>query len=496
MLDRRWVKSGLRLGGLIVVFGGAGLFTGCAATVPMALPDLDLQMKMSAPPQNGALIYVYRNEAFGGAVKMPVFIDGAYRGDTVAKSFLVAPVPPGPHEVLSKAENDSRTTVMAEPGRAYFVWQEVKMGLVMARSQLQQVNETRGRAAVNECRLIASSGAPANPPAWTPPPSLTPVAAAPLPNLAPVATPPPNLASVAALPPPGPAQPAPVVTAPLTSALPAPVPATLAPATIPYPGAPIPMFPAPPPAAAMGLPPTSSAASTEWSPAAVPEVPAGQVPPVAIAAPAPGFVATPVWAPAAAPPPVALPNAVSTTAASPRAPGAERHDGFFLRFSLGPGYAAAREDKTSGKLSGSSATGIFAIGFSPIEDLAIHLNSEVDMVFSGQVDLPAGRAEDDKSDTLRNVGVGISYYLMPLNLYFSGALLAAKGYRQPAGQSKIDESKWGVGLSLSAGKEWWVSDNWGLGVFGRFHMSTFDGQGAGEKYTTNALTLGGSFTFN
>lgn len=45
---------------------------------------------------------------------------------------------------------------MLEVGRNYFVWQELKMGLWMARGKLQEVNEATGRAGVLESKLLAA----------------------------------------------------------------------------------------------------------------------------------------------------------------------------------------------------------------------------------------------------------------------------------------------------------------------------------------------------
>lgn len=75
-------------------------------------------------------------------------------GRSAAKTYLMLEVAPGQHTVTSKTENDSSVTVNAAAGRNYFLWQEVKMGLMAARSNLQQVDETTGRAGVQECKLI------------------------------------------------------------------------------------------------------------------------------------------------------------------------------------------------------------------------------------------------------------------------------------------------------------------------------------------------------
>jgi len=156
---------------------------GCA-TVPMASVEEDLRVKNLAPPPDAALIYLYRNEFAGYAIHMDVSLDGIPAGQTVWDSFMVWEVSPGQHYLLSHAENDSMIPLFVQPGRRYFVWQEVKMGLFMARSELQLVPEPKGLSGVNDCKLVQMRSyprrapIPAPPPAPMPPPAPAPGGAA------------------------------------------------------------------------------------------------------------------------------------------------------------------------------------------------------------------------------------------------------------------------------------------------------------------------------
>ena len=127
--------------------------TGCAS-VPMASPEQDAKAKTFKVQQGKANIYIYRNESMGSAVKMPVLVDGKMVGDTVAKTYILTTVNPGKHTILSKTENDSTLDIMAERGKNYFVWQEVKMGAWSARSKLQLVDEATGKKGVADSKLI------------------------------------------------------------------------------------------------------------------------------------------------------------------------------------------------------------------------------------------------------------------------------------------------------------------------------------------------------
>jgi len=130
------------------------LVLAACASVPKAPPERDLAAKQFQVFPGKAQLYVFRDESLGGAVRMSVLLDGRWIGDTAAQTFLTVPVDPGPHKLLSKAENDSEIEFTAEPDQAVFVWQEVKMGLWSARSKLQLKDETTGRAAVSNCSLV------------------------------------------------------------------------------------------------------------------------------------------------------------------------------------------------------------------------------------------------------------------------------------------------------------------------------------------------------
>ena len=162
---------------------------GCA-TVPMASAEEDLRVKKLVPPVDAALIYLYRNESFGAGVHMDVLMDGWAAGQTVANTYMVWQVRPGVHMVTSKAENDTSIGVDTVAGHRYFIWQEVKMGVMYARSRLQLVSDAEGLKGVNECKLVQmprpsqrSNQPPAQPPPKPSPPALD-VTSAPAPAVA------------------------------------------------------------------------------------------------------------------------------------------------------------------------------------------------------------------------------------------------------------------------------------------------------------------------
>jgi hypothetical protein len=57
---------------------------------------------------------------------------------------------------MGKAENESRVGFDAVAGRLYYFWQEVKIGVMLARNAISQVDEASGKAGVTESKLIAT----------------------------------------------------------------------------------------------------------------------------------------------------------------------------------------------------------------------------------------------------------------------------------------------------------------------------------------------------
>ncbi len=131
---------------------------GCAS-VPMGDPALDASLKTFATKPGVAGLYIYRNENFGAALRMDVEVDGQPLGQTAAKTYFYKEVPPGKHVVTSRSENNDTIDVDTAGGKLYFIWQEVKMGLLYARTKLNLMGEEEGKKGVLESKLAAPSAA-------------------------------------------------------------------------------------------------------------------------------------------------------------------------------------------------------------------------------------------------------------------------------------------------------------------------------------------------
>lgn len=131
------------------------LVSGCAS-VPMASKEEDVAAKSFRVPSDKGRIYVYRNELLGGAVKMPITVDGKLVGSTVKNTYFIFDVSPGTHELGCVGETPGKVTVDAKAGEAAYVWQEMKMGMWAASCAMHVVDEQKGRQGVSECTLAVS----------------------------------------------------------------------------------------------------------------------------------------------------------------------------------------------------------------------------------------------------------------------------------------------------------------------------------------------------
>ncbi len=127
------------------------LIISACASVPLAPPEADMKARNMSAPKDKALVYLYRNQVIGAALKMAVHIDGKYAGDTAANTYLMQLLPPGKHEITSVAGNIATFILDARAGETYYIWQSVES---YGGSKLQRVDSGTGRQGVNESKLI------------------------------------------------------------------------------------------------------------------------------------------------------------------------------------------------------------------------------------------------------------------------------------------------------------------------------------------------------
>jgi hypothetical protein len=140
----------------------ACLVAGCATMPPPATSEMDARGKSFAVAQGKANIYLYRNENLS-AETMRVSVNSKAAGATGRATYFLWEVDPGIYDISADSENTSNVRIVAEPGKSYYIWQEVKidrrfflLGIVIAGSDLHVVDDDTGRWGVSECTRIQS----------------------------------------------------------------------------------------------------------------------------------------------------------------------------------------------------------------------------------------------------------------------------------------------------------------------------------------------------
>jgi hypothetical protein len=141
--------------GKVTVICAIAFLAGCAS-VNKAPPEADSAAKTFQPKAGVAQVYVYRNESLGAALSMPVAVDGKLAGSTGPNSYFKFDLAPGRHHITSQGDG-SALDLDTEAGKLYFVWQEVKMGMMSGGSKLQLVDAEKGKKGVSECSLIQAN---------------------------------------------------------------------------------------------------------------------------------------------------------------------------------------------------------------------------------------------------------------------------------------------------------------------------------------------------
>jgi hypothetical protein len=237
----------------------------------------------------------------------------------------------------------------------------------------------------------------------------------------------------------------------------------------------------PAPAAAPATAPAADAAAPATPPAPTAPPPGYAYPPPAYYPPA--YYAPPPTAPAYYPPPAypppgyPAPGYYAAPAGPP--PGYHEHDGFYMRLSMGPGYlhtkmSAYGQDQT---IKGSGFGMNVAFGGAVARNLVIF--GELTALSAMDPTVEAGSYSttvNDASIDLMGIGPGVAYYLEPANVYLSGTIslsqVTANDNSNNSNNNSADLTDFGFGLSLTVGKEWWVSANWGLGISGMFRYAS------------------------
>lgn len=182
-----------------------------------------------------------------------------------------------------------------------------------------------------------------------------------------------------------------------------------------------------------------------------------------------------------------------------------QHKGFFLSMGIGPNFPGIT-DKVAGvydlKFTGTGALFDLKIGGAIKENLILHAT-----ILSSTISGPKTTFADGSSENSSNgltlgetsIGAGITYYLMPSNIFLSGSL-GIGNFSVLDDDNDIDVSTdRGFSMQLKAGKEWWVSRRWALGValtYSKTSLTNKPGGGVEERMNSNNFGILFNATLN
>jgi hypothetical protein len=148
----------------------------------------------------------------------------------------------------------------------------------------------------------------------------------------------------------------------------------------------------------------------------------------------------------------------------------DHEEGFFLRLAAGAGPAGTEIEVDSDnrfKFDGTGADVEVAIGGIVMPNLAVHgtlwgwlitdPDAEIELFDVGE-----GSGTVDGDFSLSGIGAGLTYFIMPINMYLTGSVGFGVLSFDFGGLSL--ESDTGFSLEAALGKEWFVSDRWGIGL--------------------------------
>jgi hypothetical protein len=191
------------------------------------------------------------------------------------------------------------------------------------------------------------------------------------------------------------------------------------------------------------------------------------------------------------PPPHQAPPKV---AEPPRPWAPHEHRGMHLRALIGPGYTSASTTLVGQDVKvASPGLGLYgAVGGAVADNVVLSLEGIWSIPFSSTVTANSVEGMGPSiNNMLLGVGVSITYYVMPMDLFLSAGIDAAfmKVWNDYGAGGSTNLGPFG---SFALGKEWWVSDSVGMGVAAHFLVgSTSD---AAASWSTWGMTIGLSVT--
>ncbi len=141
------------------------------------------------------------------------------------------------------------------------------------------------------------------------------------------------------------------------------------------------------------------------------------------------------------------------------------------RLSIGPAYAYGWSETAgmSRTVSGFGGAVAVSLGFSVIPKLVLHMDVLAARSGTASYSSEGAVIADDIDLTAVVLGFGVTYWLMPYDIFISGGVglsqmsTVSGTYRVVIEGPDIESTDVGFALQAAVGKQWRVSRRWGLG---------------------------------
>ncbi len=180
------------------------------------------------------------------------------------------------------------------------------------------------------------------------------------------------------------------------------------------------------------------------------------------------------------------------------------HDGFYLQMDAGLGALSSKSstffDPFFGDVdlafSGTAGQFSLALGGALTPNFVLAGRFWGVTVTSPEVKLSGQKVNaTDITQGLSGVGLDLTYYFMPVNIYLTATPSIGLLSLEQGGETY--KTKNGFALRLAAGKEWWVSDNWGIGLNVQYAFASNKDEGTdAPTWTSNWFGVAFCATYN
>ncbi|MCP4601215.1 MAG: hypothetical protein GY847_11940 [Proteobacteria bacterium] len=148
---------------------------------------------------------------------------------------------------------------------------------------------------------------------------------------------------------------------------------------------------------------------------------------------------------------------------------AHEHTGIFFRGTAGVGGGGYHTSGDTDNLNRNGDSTTHLDEFNSTTGLSISLGGSIAENLILHANLTKLGVSDDENDPahpgmdLYGLGIGITRYWMPVNIYLTGSVGPAISLLQD-GDDDYNNVAFGLMGKAAVGKEWWISENWGIGI--------------------------------